>query len=76
MMVTAYKLNGVVIFPKTRHQRDSSSDPEVSKEWYILPGRKLIHINKLANHAMKLNQPLEKVQVPLFMPLDMERITP
>lgn len=71
-MITAYELAGVIIYPQSRC-KNSDSRPFVSKQWFIMPGRKVVHLDRLEVIANKLNKPLLKIKVPFQMPLDRER---
>jgi len=75
-MVTAYKINSIVLFPKSDRQKLARIPRVVSKEWFVLPGRRVMHISELVQYAERLNTKLEKVCVQSWMPMDKERVVP
>jgi len=54
-----FRLNGIPIYPQEYPRPNTNTPVQYSDVWYIMPGRKLIHIDKLHVLAQKLNTKLE-----------------
>ncbi len=64
-MVTAYQLGEIIIYPQAKHVKGVDATPMVSEKWFVMPGRRLVHIDKLHTIAARLCLPLKEIKVSL-----------
>ncbi len=64
-MVTAYQLGEIIIYPQAKHVREVEAKPRFSEKWFVMPGRRLVHIDKLYTIAARLCLPVKEIKVSL-----------
>ena len=62
MTITVYKLGDIIIYPVSR-QKTNMEPLEASTEWFVLPGRKVIHARDLYTLAKRLGLSLSKTKI-------------
>jgi len=51
MIMTTYKLDGITIYPQSIPVGKRGDKRKLSENWYVLPGKRLIHVDELKRLA-------------------------